>query len=109
MSASLHPRLRDALEHPENDDWFEVILELSPVHVEPGGSRADKIERLRTAFLARAEPVEQAVRAAGGEVLGEAWINSTLKCRIPSSALRDLKDRQDILKIDLPRPLTRNG
>jgi hypothetical protein len=109
MGASLHPSLLAALEQPENDTSFEVILELVPVQMESVGSRTEKIDRLRAAFQARAEPVERAVRAAGGEVLGEAWINSTLKCRIPARALSELKDHPDIMKIDLPRPLSRSG
>ena len=109
MGAQLHPRLLAALEDPHGGEWFHVIIELPPRQAEPGGSRTEKIDRMQAAFHARAEPVKQAVRNAGGVVLAEAWINSTLKCRIRATALKELKDRHDILRIDLPRPLSRKG
>jgi hypothetical protein len=107
MAAELHPQLRAALEHPDLEQRFEVVLELRPVIAEPHGSRAERIARLESAFLASAEPVKSAVLNLGGDVLGEAWINSTLKCRITTAALKALAERDDIVKIDLPRPLSR--
>jgi hypothetical protein len=107
MAAELHPRLQAALENPAADDGFVVIIELPPVLVEPRGSRSERIDRALSAFLAIAGPVKAAVESLGGDVIDEAWINSTLKCRIPATALKALAERDDIKKIDLPRSLSR--
>src|SRR5262245_61938870 len=107
MTAELHPGLRAALEHPTAGDRLVVIIELPPVRVEPHGSRSERTARAMSAFLAIADPVKAAVQSLGGEVIDEAWINSTIKCRIPATALDALVGRDDIKKIDLPRSLAR--
>jgi hypothetical protein len=107
MTAELHPRLRAALENPAADERFIVIVELPPVIVEPRGSRAERTARAVSSFLAIAGPVKAAIESLGGEVIDEAWINSTLKCRIPATALKALAERDDVKKIDLPRSLSR--
>lgn len=107
MTAELHSQLRAALENPTGDDAYVVIIELPPVIVEPRGSRGERTERAVSAFLTIAAPVKAAVESLGGEVLDEAWINSTLKCRIPATALKALAERDDVKKIDLPRSLSR--
>lgn len=107
MVAEVHSRLRDAIEHAGAEERFLVILELPPIKVEPRGTRAERIARTEAVFRATAEPVKSVVESLGGEVIGEAWINSTLKCRVPAAALRVLAERDDIKKIDLPHSLSR--
>jgi hypothetical protein len=107
VTAELHPRLRTVLENPTASDSLVVIIELPTVVVEPRGSRSERTARAMSAFRAIADPVKAAVERLGGEVIDEAWINSTIKCRIPATALNALAGRDDIKKIDLPRSLAR--
>jgi hypothetical protein len=107
MVAEVHSRLRDAIEHATAEERLLVILELPPIVVEPVGTRTERIARTESAFRAIAEPVKSVVESLGGEVIDQAWINSTLKCRVSAAALRVLAERDDIKKIDLPHPLSR--
>jgi hypothetical protein len=108
MAAELHPRLQAALAHPGDNEFIVVIIELPEGTPEPeSGTRAERIAQMESAFQAIAGPVKAAVETLGGEVIDEAWINSTLKCRVPATALKALAERGDITKIDLPRSLSR--
>lgn len=86
------------------DERIDVLLELDPppLSAEPGDW-----EGRRAAFARFAEPVEQAVRDAGGEVAGIAWINATMRVRIPTQAVQPLAQHPRVLRLDVPTQLYR--
>lgn len=102
ISAPLADHLASA---PEGD--VELIVELQPISPSQvgAGSREDYIATLRDAFEREAAPVEAVIRAGGGEVLGGAWINQTLRARVPAGNVRDLAGLGEVALLDLPRAL----
>ena len=109
MSAELHPRLAQMLEDSGAQTWLDVILELKTAPDEPAASRAEAVARKKAGFHTIAESVKDVVGLCGGTVEGEAWLNSTIKCRVPAGALRALSATPDIVKIDVPHDLSREG
>lgn len=108
MAAEIDPQLAALLDHTTDEEWLDVILELSPAPSESGGSRSEAIARRQAGFQAIAAQVKSAVQDSGGTIEGEAWINSTLKCRVPARAVKTLGERRDIMRIDVPHRLSRD-
>ena len=96
-----------------SEDTLDVVLELAQPDAAPsaggdrGPSRAERIAQQKASFEAAAEPVKAIVRQAGGSVEGEAWINCTIKARIPTRAIERLQEVDSIIAIDLPHRLDR--
>ncbi|MFQ5525986.1 MAG: hypothetical protein ACE5GX_06955 [Thermoanaerobaculia bacterium] len=91
---------------PAADELVELVVELEPV--EPAAarlSRAEKIAAHKEAFERQAAPVAAAIAEAGGEVVGRAWINQTLKARIPRHAVAAVARHEKVAQVDVPRPL----
>ena len=109
MAAALHPHVAQMLEDADAQQWLDVILEIRTAPDVPAPSRAEAIAEKKAGFHSIAAPVKDAVGRCGGTVEGEAWINSTIKCRVPATALRTLSAMQDIVKIDVPHDLSREG
>jgi hypothetical protein len=78
-----------------------VIVELEP----PSPERVSADE-LKVAFRQVADPVAEAIAGLGGEVKGEAWINSTLRARVPAASLGDLSELEPVAALDVPHQLT---
>ena len=90
------------------DDEVDVVLELEQLLPEVAeGSRAERMARQKASFHAIAEPVKAAVVQSGGRVEAEAWINCTIKVRVPASAIARLKDVDGIVTIDVPHQIHR--
>jgi len=53
--------------------------------------------------------VEQAVGEAGGEVTGTAWINQTMRVRVPRNSLATLSELEIVTSLDLPNKLELEG
>lgn len=107
LSIPLAERLRDALP----GELLDVVIELERRLVEPtpGLSREERIAPVRDAFARDASPVRRAVLAAGGEVLGEAWINQTIRARVPPEGILALSALRQVVALDVPRRLRREG
>ena len=50
-----------------------------------------------------AEPVEKQILSAGGEITGAAWINRTLRARVPARSIRKLCKESTVTAVDVPR------
>lgn len=94
---------RQASASPE--DLIDVVVELRP---SPGEARRGRaaIDERKSAFERESAPVEEAVRQAGGQVLGAVWLNQTLKVRVPARALDQLSSLAPVQALDVPRPLS---
>jgi hypothetical protein len=103
----LSPRLVECLESVDRVTPIEVVVELQPVDVAalPDGSRHERVAALQAAFERELAPVAERIEAAGGAVLETAWLNQTLRSRIPAGALHSLAADASIHAIDLPHPI----
>src|SRR5690242_11899120 len=99
----LSPRLVECLESVDRVTLIEVVVELRPVDVAtlPPGSRHERVAALQAAFQRELAPVAERIEAAGGTVLETAWLNQTLRSRLPASALAAVADDPAVHAIDL--------
>lgn len=110
MSAELTPHVAAlASDEDRSDDSLDVVLELQQAGAQSTGSRAEKIAHQKANFKNVAEPVKAMVVQSGGTVEGEAWINCTIKARVPAKALKRLREIDGVLKIDVPHTISREG
>lgn len=86
------------------DQPLDVVIELSPGKRLVADDRS-LMEVQRSAFEHDAQLLEEAVVAAGGEVLGTAWLNRTLKARVPLGSLRTLSELDIVETLDVPHTL----
>jgi hypothetical protein len=103
----LSPRLVECLESVDRVTPIEVVVELQPVDVTalPAGSRHERVAALQAAFQRELAPVAQRIEAAGGTVLETAWLNQTVRSRLPAGALRSVAEEVAVHAIDLPHPI----
>jgi hypothetical protein len=84
----------------------EVVVELrAPSDIGAALPRAQRMARLKEQFEHEKAPVEQAIARAGGTVTDRAWINHSLKCRLPRGSLTQLTALPEVAAIDLPRAI----
>jgi hypothetical protein len=105
-------QLLEQLEKPDADEMLDVVIELrSPdtPQTKAAQSRAEKIAAMKQNFLQDVEPVEEAVRSVGGELTGQAWINRTVRARVPTVGVRKLSEQDQIAKVDVPHALERDA
>ena len=104
------PNLNDYLNRTEPTAKIEVIIELSPIDTQTmrdsDAPRNDKIAQIKDAFQKNMQPVQEAIRNAGGDVMDSAWLNQTVKARIPAANIHTLANLDGITAIDLPKTLT---
>lgn len=81
---------------------------LIDVVVELEGASGDEpsADALRRAFKQAATPVVETIANLGGEVTGEAWINQTLRAKLPAKSVRRLSDLDEVTAVDVPHRLT---
>ena len=108
MGSKVTEELRKELEKAEASEMLDVVIELRPEN-EPGAkqpqTRAEKIATLKENFIRDLAPVEQAVRNAGGELTGQAWINRTVRARVPTDCVKQLSEQEQVAKVDVPHAI----
>jgi hypothetical protein len=104
-TVKIKPALVTELESANASDLLEVILQLESPVASSAHSRAEKIVAMKEAFNQDAASVEEAVRSVGGEITGRAWINQTLRARVPAQKIKDLCDLEKVAAVDAPRAL----
>jgi hypothetical protein len=96
------------LEQSDTNDFLDLIVELEPGSApSASGSRAERIAAQKQSFDHHAGPVERLIQQAGGEVLDRAWINQTLRARLPVRSVHDLTKAAEVSAIDVPHRLER--
>ncbi len=90
---------------------IDVVVELTPTPspASASGSRGERIAQARTAFERQADAVRRMIVDAGGEVLGSAWINQTLRTRLPKQLLEQLALDERVARLDVTRAITAEG
>ena len=122
MADKLKSNLAAQLKKVSASDLVDVVLELHPQPDPPAAagaptraaqaapqSRAEKIAAKKSAFDRSVAGVEEAVRKAGGEITGRAWINQTVRARVPAAAVEQLCRHDRVAAADAPARLTAEG
>jgi hypothetical protein len=84
----------------DSANLLDVIVEL-----DGGLERAPDIVAAKQAFSRAAEPVAEAITNLGGEVLGDAWINHTLRARVPARDVSTVAHLDRVTGVDVPHAL----
>jgi hypothetical protein len=108
MVSKLSEQLVEQLRRSDAPDMLDVIIELSSrdePKATPAQSRSEKITALKETFSRNVAPVEDAVRKAGGELTGHAWINRTVRARVPIKSVEELSEHEHVAKLDVPHAL----
>ncbi len=91
------------------DALVEVVVELHVAEEDADApaptDRQAKILAKKEGFRATAEPVVTAIRSCGGEVTGEAWINQTLRARVPARSVERLAEEEAVARVDVPHEI----
>lgn len=82
-----------------------LVIELNSPSCPDGATRAEQMSLLKSRFEETARPVRDLVVAAGGEVLGEAWINSTLKVKVGKESIPDILQLGCVARVEPPRTI----
>lgn len=91
---------------------LDVVVELawkSQPAPESNLSREESLTVLEKAFLREAEPVERSIRELGGDVTARAWINRTLRAKVPARSLDGVASLEGVERLDVPHPLKAEG
>ena len=118
-SVAVHRKLKanlaQKLQKAAASDLVDVVVQLhsqaDPAGQAPAGvaapkSRADAIAAKKAEFDRSVAGVEETVRKAGGEITGQAWINQTVRARVPAGGVNELCQNDRVAAVDAPAPLT---
>lgn len=105
-AAKLKPDLTTRLAQAAAEDVLDVVVEMDaqPAAAAPQ-SRSEQITLRKEKFDHDVVPVEEAIHEAGGEVVGRAWINQTVRARVPAQGVEQLSELEKVAALDVPRRL----
>ena len=112
MESKLSEQLAQHLQFTDASDLLDVIIELhqnKDTEAPENQSRTERIANLKESFSRNVAPLEETIRSIGGEVTGQAWLNQTLRVRLPADKIRLLSDYDQVAKLDLPHLLKRES
>jgi hypothetical protein len=98
--ANITPDLAAEVEAAESSNMLDVVVELNGDLEE-----ATDIAAAKAAFERAATPVSEVIAGSGGEVLEGAWINHTLRARVPAGAVSDVAGADGVSVVDVPHAL----
>jgi hypothetical protein len=100
----LSPELAAQLASAGPDELIDVIFEMEePMGEDAGQDRSTRIAARKRTFTEASGPVETLVEDLGGIVVDRAWINRTLRARVPAGQLDALARAEGVRRIDVPR------
>jgi hypothetical protein len=106
-STKVTGELVSRIETSDADGLVDVVVELAPLE-EPAVETRDRqaaIQARKDGFRVAAEPIVETIRSCGGEVTGEAWINQTLRARVPASAIALIAAEDTVAVVDVPHTI----
>jgi hypothetical protein len=104
----LTEKLAEHIEKAAEGDMLDLIVELDPARgqeilaTSQGISRAERIEKLKEDFTRQTAAVVSTIAEAGGEILDQAWVNKTLKVRIPVESIAQITEEKEVAAVDIP-------
>ena len=111
MTAKLRSNLAEQLQKTAASEPLDIILELYPQAESASTSaletrsRSEKIAAKKEAFSRNVALVEEAIHKVGGEITGLAWINQTVRARVPAQGVKELSQHEQVAALDIPHPL----
>jgi hypothetical protein len=111
MEARLNEELLQVLESMDAAELVDVIVEVREGEGRepaPPQTRNQRIAHLKETFRRKIVPLQEAIRSIGGEVTGEAWLNQTLRVRLPAGNVSRLCDHDEVASLDVPHALERD-
>ena len=84
----------------DDANLLDVIVEL-----DGDLDEAPDIAAAKAAFERAAEPVSEVISGSGGEVLEGAWINHTLRARVPARAVTAIAAADGVSVVDVPHAI----
>ena len=103
-------RLQAELESKHPGEPIDLLIALSAPEVPASASsspvtRGEAIAAIKESFDRKVATVAAHVSSVGGVVLDSAWINSTVRTRIPVEAVQEFADDEQVEGLDIPSPL----
>ena len=105
----LSPRLQQELDAIDDSSPVEVIVELQPLDLPKTGSRQQRMAAAKQRFDHEVQSVVDKITEAGGQVLETAWLNQTVRSRIPAREVPRVAEDDTVSAIDLPGTITPEG
>lgn len=99
-SAKITPDLAAEVDAAESSNLLDVVVELAG-----DAEEASDMDAAKAAFARVADPVAEVISASGGQVLEGAWINHTLRARVPARAVSEVADADGVAAVDVPHTL----
>jgi hypothetical protein len=99
--------LRVAETNPAREVEVVVVIDRPRSSATLGRSRQDLINVRRASFDESAAPVKRAIQVAGGKIIDEAWLSSSVKASIPAGAVHTLGAISGVSSLDVPQQLMR--
>lgn len=103
--AKVAPRLAERLDVLAEPEQVEVIIELTGHEMPASGSRQERMAAAKSSFERGLAAVTETITAAGGKVLESAWLNQTVRGRVPAGKVARVAAADGIAVIDLPHRL----
>lgn len=97
--------LNERLSRSAGAGAVEAIIQVTVPASTETLKRERKIPEYRQAVEEALRPVAILVRDLGGDVLDEAWINATLRVKLPVESFGPLTDDAAVTRVDLPSRL----
>lgn len=98
--------LESRVQGSDDAQLLDVVVELrETAPLQDVGSREARMQALKKAFERLSANVERVVTAEGGEVVDRAWINRTVRAKIPAKAIPRLAQHDEISVIDVPHAI----
>jgi hypothetical protein len=94
------PDLAAEVDAAESSNLLDVVVELAG-----DDSEAADMTAAKAAFARAAEPVTEVISASGGLVLEGAWLNYTLRARVPARAISEVAGADGVSALDVPHRL----
>ena len=104
-AGKLSPRLAERIDSVDESSPVEVIVELQPLDLPRTGSRQERMAAAKRRFELEVQSVVDKITEAGGQVLETAWLNQTVRSRIPAGGVPSLAEDDTVSGIDLPSRL----
>ena len=98
--AKITSDLAAEVEAVDSSNLLDVIVEL-----DGNLDEAPDMAVAKAAFERAAAPVSEVISGSGGEVLEGAWINHTLRARVPASAVTDVAEADGVSVVDVPHAI----
>lgn len=68
-------------------------------------SRNEQIASRKESFARTSSPVEDVISEVGGEVIAKAWLNYTLRAKLPAKGLQRISELDEVDALDSPQEI----